>query len=137
MGLTVFDAGVLIGFLDRNDAHHASAVRAMRDALSRGDRLGVPASAYAETLVGPFRSGAAAVATVRRMHDRVPIEVEPLDRDIASAAADLRARHPALKLPDALVIATASVLNADVLITTDRRWPSRKKLGLHATIAQL
>jgi len=34
MGLTVFDAGVIIGFIDRNDAHHVSADRARRDACS-------------------------------------------------------------------------------------------------------
>jgi len=137
MGLTVLDAGVLIGFLDRNDAHHGSAHRALHEALERGDRLVLPASAYAETLVGPSRRGAAAVATVRQLLDRVPIDVEPLEPDVAVTAAAIRARHPTLKLPDALVIATAGELDADLLITTDRRWPTRNKLGLRATIAKL
>ena len=137
MGLTVLDAGVIIGFLDANDAHHQAADAALRDARSRNDRLVLPASAYAEVLVGPSRSGAAAVDAVRRLVERVPIHVEALDADIAQVAAALRARHRPLKLPDALVIATASHLDADHLITTDRKWPARSKLKLRASIEEL
>ncbi|MEO6627881.1 MAG: hypothetical protein ABIP03_04865, partial [Aquihabitans sp.] len=57
--------------------------------------------------------------------------------DIAVAAASLRGRHPSLKLPDALVIATAGYLEADYLVTTDRKWPSRSKLKLATTIIGL
>jgi predicted nucleic acid-binding protein len=137
MGLTVVDAGVLIGFLDRSDAHHASSHRSLSEALVRNDRVVLPACAFAEVLVGPSRRGAAAVATVRRLIDRVPIEIGPVDEGIAAAAAELRARHTALRLPDALVLATAQVLDADVLVTTDRKWPPRGKLGLRATITKL
>jgi predicted nucleic acid-binding protein len=39
-------------------------------------------------------------------------------------AAQLRAQHgPRLRLPDALVVATALELSADRLLTTDKRWP--------------
>jgi hypothetical protein len=31
MGLTVLDAGVIIGFLDNNDAHHPAALKALRE----------------------------------------------------------------------------------------------------------
>lgn len=137
MGLTVLDAGVIIGFLDENDAHHAEARNALDDARTRNDRLVIPASALAEILVGPSRKGAAAVAVVRDLVDRVPIDVEPLDAEIAVAAAAIRARHRSLRLPDALVIATAGHLDADHLITTDRNWPSRSKLRLTASIRQI
>lgn len=134
MGLTVLDAGVIIGFLDSNDAHHPAAHQAMRDARDRADRLVLPASAFAEVLVGPSRKGAKAVASVRGLVQRVPLEVHPLDENIALAAAALRARHTSLKLPDALVIATAGHLNAEHLVTTDRKWPSRAKLKIAATL---
>ncbi len=134
MGLTVLDAGVIIGFLDANDTHHAAAHAALRDTRTRHERLVIPASAFAEILVGPSRTGADAVAAVREMVDRVPIDVEPLDAAIAIAAAALRARHRSLKLPDALVIATADHLDADHLLTTDRQWPRRSTLGLRASI---
>ena len=137
MGLIVIDAGVLIGFLDGGDAHHASAHRALAGALERGDTVAMPASALAETLVGPSRRGPHAVSAVHNLVASLPIVIVALDETIAVTAADLRARHPSLKLPDSLVIATASARRADILVTTDRRWPTRVKLGLRASIVNL
>jgi predicted nucleic acid-binding protein len=137
MGLTVLDAGVLIGFLDASDAHHPAARQALTDARNRGDRIVMPASALAESLVGPARRGASAVAAVQNLVARLPLEIAPLDEVVAVAAAQLRARHTTLKLPDALLIAAASTLGADTLVTTDRRWPARAKLGITARIVQL
>ena len=69
--------------------------------------------------------------------ERVPIDVEPLDLEIAMLAAAVRARHRSIKLPDALVIATASHIDADHLITTDRTWPPRSTLKLRASISEI
>lgn len=125
MGLTVLDAGVIIALLDAADAHHAAAVAALRIARDRGDVLVLPASAYAECLVSPQRRGPNAVAIVDRFLDALPARVEPADRSIAAAAAELRATHgTALRLPDGLVIATAIVLGADRILTTDAGWPA-------------
>jgi predicted nucleic acid-binding protein len=137
MGLTVLDAGVVIGYLDQKDGHHLAAYEALSAALARNDQIILPASGYAEALVGPSRSGPDAVATVRRLTERLPIAIAPLDEEVAEAAADLRAHHRSLKLPDALVIATAAVLDADLLVTTDRKWPSRTNLGIRAAIKRL
>ncbi len=125
MGLTVLDAGVVIALLDAADAHHAAAVASIRIARDRGDVLVLPASAYAECLVSPHRRGPDAVAVVDRFLDALPARVEPADRSIAAAASALRATHgTALRLPDALVIATALVLGADRILTTDAGWPA-------------
>lgn len=134
MALSVLDAGVLIGFLDADDSHHLGATAWLREAANRNDRLVVPASALAEILVGPSRKATPAVHLVEDLLDRVPIDVEPISREGAVVAARLRAKHSALRLPDALVIATAATLSAEILVTTDRRWPSRARLGLRASI---
>lgn len=124
MGLTVLDAGILIAVLDASDAHHAASIEALRESRGSGDALVVPASAYAEALVGPSRRGADAVATVDALLDALPAVVEPATREVAREAATLRARHGrALRLPDALVLATASIVGADQVLTTDARWP--------------
>lgn len=136
MGLTVCDAGVIIGFLDGQDAHHQFATASLHAAVQRNDHLVLPSSVYAEVLVGPFRSGVQAVRAVDELVDRVPFAVEPLSRPIAAAAARVRAKHPKVRLPDALVIATALVLDADVLLTTDRGWPPRSKLGLRGQLVR-
>ena len=137
MALIHLDAGVLIGFLDAEDVHHRSARSAIAEAVDRADNLEMAASALAECLVGPARRGDEAVDLVRDLRKRLPIAIVPLDVDIATAAARLRARHRSLRLPDALVIATAAVGGADQLVTTDRRWPHAKALGLAATLRTL
>ncbi|MGH9212437.1 MAG: type II toxin-antitoxin system VapC family toxin [Acidimicrobiales bacterium] len=138
MGVTVLDAGVLIGFLDATDLHHQAAKKALATTRDNGDRIALPASAFAESLVGPARRGKEAVGEVQQFVKRLPIDVIPLDESIALEAAELRARHGGqLKLPDALVVATAHVLDADVLVTTDKDWPSRTKLRLRAKLIQL
>ena len=124
MELTVLDAGVLIAVLDGGDAHHAAASDAVRAVLARGDRLVLPASAYAEILVAPNRRGGEAVATVDAFVDALPAAVEPATRAIAAQAAELRAHHGArLRLPDALVVATAMIVGARRVFTTDGGWP--------------
>ena len=125
MGLTVLDAGVVIALLDASDAHHPAAIASVGDARDRGDTLLLPTSAYAECLVAPHRRGPDAVAVVDRLLDALPVRVEPADRSIARAAAALRAAHgTSLRLPDALVVATAIVRGADRIITTDAGWPA-------------
>jgi len=124
MALTVLDAGIVIAALDASDAHHGASVQALREARESGDALVVPASAYAEALVGPSRRGADAVATVDAFLDAMPAAVEPASREIARTAAALRAKHGhRLRLPDALVLATAVVVAADRVLTTDGGWP--------------
>jgi predicted nucleic acid-binding protein len=125
MALTILDAGVIIAILDSSDAHHAAARQAVTHARSQGDDLVIPASAYAEVLVGPFRQGASAAAKVDEFLAALPARVEPATREVAAAAARLRARHGTkLRLPDALVVATAMELGAELLLTTDGGWPS-------------
>lgn len=124
MGMIVLDAGVVIALLDANDSHHAAARDALAARATAGTELVLPASAYAETLVGAFRRDEASAGIVDELLDTVPIAVQPIDRTTARQAAQLRATHAGhLRLPDALVVATAVALGADELLTTDRRWP--------------
>jgi predicted nucleic acid-binding protein len=125
MALTILDAGVVIAILDSSDIRHVAARQAVAFAIGRRDELGVPASAYAEVLVGPFRQSTKAAATVDAFLAALPARVEPATREIAVAAAELRARFGSrLRLPDALVVATAVALHAAHLLTTDAGWPA-------------
>lgn len=119
MALTVADASVVIALRDRNDAHHHGAVRAIGTARRAG-RLVLPASALAESLVQPLIAGVDVTEAVDRL--LTVLRIEPISIEIAVAAAELRARNPTLRLPDALVIATGTHLGADQVLTCDRRW---------------
>ena len=137
MGLTVIDAGVLIGFLDERDAHHEASIRELETARVRGD-ITIPASALAESMVAPARNGEPSLEAVREFVDRLPVFVADLDAEVAIIAAQVRARHgQRLKLPDALVVATAINLEADFLVTSDRGWPSSATIGFDGIIVTI
>jgi hypothetical protein len=52
--------------------------------------------------------------------------VLPVDREVAERAATLRGAKRSLRLPGALILATADLQQADVAITGDRRWSGVK-----------
>jgi predicted nucleic acid-binding protein len=137
MGWTHADAGVIIAFLDGDDVHHDAARSALASALDNAERLSIAVSALAECLVGPARRSTKAVELLRTIIDRLPVSVVHLDEGFATQAAVLRARHRSLKLPNALVIATAERSRADRLITTDRKWPSAMAMKLTVSIEQV
>jgi len=83
-----------------------------------------PPPPNAEALVGPSRDGPDKIAIVDAFLDGLATVVEPASREIARCAAALRAAYGRdLRLPDALVLAAASVLGADLVITADAGWP--------------
>jgi predicted nucleic acid-binding protein len=115
----ILDASVLIGLLDSEDQHHERSVEDVEQADRTGRQLLAPASAYSESLV--------AFARIKRLRDAreaiagMGIAVVPLTAAIAERAAELRARHDALRLPDALALATADEHAGTLLTYDDRR----------------
>ncbi len=122
MGSVVVDASVVLGLLDPADAHHSSATRAVKKVRADGDEIILPASALAEVLVGASRIGPAAVRTTEAFVDAIVDQVYDIDRSVARAAAGYRARHASVRLPDAFVLAVGATLNADTVLTADKRW---------------
>ena len=107
MAVVVFDADVLIAYLDRDDAHHSEAVERVRRALEPRTRRLVSAVNYSEVLIGPLQTaGPAGADTVDAMFVRFGIETIQVDMALARRAAALRARTK-LTLPDAYALATA------------------------------
>jgi predicted nucleic acid-binding protein len=107
VAVVVFDADVLIAYLNRDDAHHADAVERMRRALEPGTRRLVSAVNYTEVLIGPLQTaGKAGAETVDAMLVRFGIETVQVDMALARRAAAVRART-GLKVPDAYALATA------------------------------
>ncbi|HEX3731791.1 MAG TPA: PIN domain-containing protein [Mycobacteriales bacterium] len=120
MGKVVLDASLLIGVLDKSDAHHHSACQAV--VAHRAYGFNVPASVLAEILVRAARQSSAKVEEIRS-HVRLLFgPIRAIDDDVAVTSAQLCARHKALRLQDALVIATGIVDDAEVILTADARW---------------
>lgn len=131
MALVLVDSSILIAFLDPDDALHEGAVRALTD--HQHDGLVIPASVYAELLVGPYRSGGEAVAEVESFLVDFAVRIEPVTAAIARAAARLRSGSTSLRLPDALVLATAHELGVETVLTGDASWG---KKGRRVTIVR-
>lgn len=117
--LSVLDSSVLIALLDERDVGRPVA-RAAVDASKRDHDTVIPITAFSESIVAPYRRGhqdgqraEAALAALGNLVD--------VTRDIGSRAAQLRATRQ-IKLPDALILATALQLDADQILTLDRRW---------------
>ncbi|MGQ0841232.1 type II toxin-antitoxin system VapC family toxin [Actinokineospora sp.] len=122
MGAVVLDASVVIAVFDPLDAHHLSAIEVVRGQHVAGSQFVVPSSVLAEVLVGEARRDGGIVDHRLAAVNRLFGTCRPVDQDVAVAAAQLLARHRALRLPDALVIATGIVENATVILTADKRW---------------
>jgi predicted nucleic acid-binding protein len=118
VGALILDASVLIGLLDRADAHHERAVNDVEAADLERRSLVTPASAYSESLVAFARSNR--IADAREALAAMGITVEPLTAVVAERAAQLRAEHGRLRLPDAIVLATAHELDGELLAYDDR-----------------
>jgi predicted nucleic acid-binding protein len=116
VGPVALDASVAIGFLESTDVHHERAVEELR--RCEGAPLSMAASAYSEVLVRPLAKGYGDI--VDAFVEALRIEIAPIDREIARRAAELRSEHGRLRLPDALVLASARALGAR-LLTFDER----------------
>jgi predicted nucleic acid-binding protein len=114
----ILDASVLIGLLDTADAHHDRSIDDVEVADRAGRRLFLPASAYSEMLVAFARAGR--LPEARQAVADMGIVVLPLTDTLAERAAELRACHEGLRLPDAIVLATAQEERGE-LLSYDRR----------------
>jgi predicted nucleic acid-binding protein len=117
--VSVLDASVLIALLDEKDVGRQVARTAVDESRRDHDLL-IPVTAFSESIVAPYRrshrDGQRAEAALAALGSLVDVT-----REIASRAAQLRATRQ-IKLPDALILATAIQLAADQILTLDRRW---------------
>lgn len=116
----VLDSGVVVGFLDRQDALHDAADAAVRD-LVREQRLLASVVTYAELLTGA-RLGHHSEEDVAGFFRGLLSAVLPVDVAVADTAADLGTRFKSLRTPDALILATAETdPEVDLIVTGDQQ----------------
>lgn len=119
----VLDTDVLIAALDRRDAHHGAAARAVRAMIEQQTQLLLSTVNYAEALVRPAEDE----RTLRAAMDAIAglgVRLIAPSPQVAREAA--RHRRLAVSLADGFAIATAQAQGASVA-TFDRR--VRRALG--------
>lgn len=127
--VVLLDSSTVVGFLDRDDALHTDADRRVR-ALAGRERLVVSVVTYAEVMTGA-RIGHHDVGSVRGFFAQLVDDVVTADVEIAERTAELRAARQSLRMPDALILATADVREVDVVLAGDDGWrgvPIRPKI---------
>ncbi len=110
----------MVGFLDREDALHDAADAAVRE-LVRGQRLLASAVTYAEVMTGA-RLGHHDEGDVAGFFAGLLSGVVPVDFAVADKAAYLRSRFKSLRMPDALILASAEAdPEVELIVTGDRQ----------------
>lgn len=113
------DSDAVVGFLDRSDALHEAADAAIRKLAAKQPIL-VSVITYAEVITGA-RLGHHDEERVSGFFAEVVSRIVPVSIEIADRAAELRSRAKALKMPDALIVASAEADPAvETLLSGDR-----------------
>jgi predicted nucleic acid-binding protein len=113
----VLDTDVVIAALDRRDAHHRDAAKAVTAMIEDGTARQLSLVNYAETLVRPAEREDSLRAALDAL-DTLGIELIAPTRAIATDAARNRALN--ISLADGFALATAKARGASVA-TFDRR----------------
>ncbi len=114
----VLDSDAVIGFLDRGDPLHAAADAAVRESAAKGPLLASVVT-YAEVLTGA-RMGHQEESLVEGFFADLISALLTVDAQVADRAARLRAESRSLRMPDALILATADLdPNVELLVSGD------------------
>ena len=114
----ILDSDAVVGFLSEGDALHVAADAAIRQ-LAHEHHLVASVITYAEVLTGA-RLGRHGEDLVIGFFAGLISNLWPVDVDVAARAADLRAATRSLRMPDALILATADIRpDIDLILTGD------------------
>jgi predicted nucleic acid-binding protein len=127
------DSAAVVAFLDQDDALHGAADAAIRE-LIVAHRFFASAVTFAEVLVGAHLEHQDE-GVVRGFFDDLVAEILPVDATTAERAARLRADHKSLRMPDALILATADAHpDVDVVLTGDTGFRSVRGLSCRVSL---
>jgi predicted nucleic acid-binding protein len=128
VGLILLDSTVIVGFLDADDALHEVTVAKLREIID-DDPLAASVVSYAEVMTG-VSLGYHPREKVDGFFDALVKELLPVDRRVAAHAAALRGKHASLRMPDALILATADLHEEiETVLCADGNWPKVKGLN--------
>jgi predicted nucleic acid-binding protein len=124
------DTSVVLAYLTGTEPTSPDATELFDSFIANGrNSAALSTVTVQEILVRPFRRGSAAVATAEGfLRHFAEIRIVDVSYEIAREAARIRSVTE-LRTPDALIIATAVVTAADVVVTNDRSWQA----AIHAS----
>jgi predicted nucleic acid-binding protein len=126
------DSNVFIAAFEHVGAHSDHAWWILH-AIEKGEMIGATSEmTLAEILVKPIeaRSDDLAASYDRMIVSAQNFEVLPVKRKVLISAAGIRARRSAVKLPDAIHLASAMALGCTAIVTDDRRFNAPEGIKL-------
>jgi predicted nucleic acid-binding protein len=128
VGLILLDSTIIVGFLDADDALHEIAVTKLREIVG-SHPLAASVISYAELMKGVSLEHHSH-ERVDRFFDALVKDLLPVDRKVAARAAALLGKRISLRMPDALILATADLHeDIDTIVCADDDWPKVKGLS--------
>ena len=124
----VIDTMVFVYLLEAHPTYGPLAGQVL-EALEAGEFAGaISTVTLTEILTAPAQANDAAAMLDYEMYllHFPNLSIHPLDIEIAREAAWVRART-GLPTPDSIVLATAYALNAEAIVTNDKRWRQKIK----------
>lgn len=121
MALALLDSAAIVALLDSSDRLHRASEEKLRD-LGAGHKLISSVVVFAEVMTGVAR-GHHEEEVVRRFFQRAVTQLLPVDLAVAERGAQLRGQRRSLRLPDALILATADQHpDTELIVTADAAW---------------
>lgn len=125
-GPTALDTSVFIYYIEENPAFLPLVAPIFEEVAAGRREVVTSALTLLEVLVVPYRAGNIALAERYEAHlsRSRGLRIVELDRPQLRSAAQLRARHPSLRTPDALQLAAAVTASCPTFVTNDRDLPA-------------
>ena len=130
-----WDTNLFIYLIEETPGSFDEVVSLRKAMLKNGDQLATSTLTVGEVLVKPIQEKATALAEqYKKLLYSPSIEMISFSEAAAEKYAEIRATH-AIKPPDALQLACASIANADIFITNDTRLSAKNIAGIGSIIA--
>jgi predicted nucleic acid-binding protein len=133
--LILLDSTVVVGFLDSDDALHQATVARLREIVG-AQALVASVITYAEVMTG-VALGHHSEDAVNGFFEALIKELLVVDRAVAARATALRGGRRSLRMPDALILATADLHDEiELVLCGDKDWPKIKELDCQIEVLQ-
>ena len=125
-----WDTNLFIYLIEETPNSFKEVISLRKAMLKNGDRLATSTLTVGEVLVKPIQEKATAmVEQYKNLLYSPSIEIISFSEDAAEKYAEIRATH-AIKPPDAIQLACASIAKTDIFVTNDSRLSSRNIEGI-------
>ena len=116
--VVALDSNVFIAFFEQDNEFYKASAEIMKAIESGLLSVTYSALVYGEVMRMPHGNS---LEPIGQFFDNLNGQDYPADRVVCSKAAELRHTYSALKLPDAIHLASALIARADIFITADKR----------------